>query len=245
MIWQANVDLQFIRESSSVLDRYITSYITKAEKNSTAAIWEECNNNKTLQGAIKSVALKSFKDREVGLYEVGDKLLGYHLYEFSDIITWLPAYPTKERRRRLKDHKDIKNLADNDNRIFHTCLLDDYYPNRPEELNDLCLHTVQAMYDYKTKICHVNCPKLNNNLGYLHKRAKAKVIKVPYIKPVDSESTERYCFQMLQLFKPWRCESELKGEFESYREALKYASDNNSLKSDEYNNFEIKRIKIQ
>jgi len=96
------------------------------------------------------------------LFEVGDKLLGFHLYEFSDIIAWLPAYPTKDRGRRLRDHKYLKTLNDNDTLIFHTCLLDVYDPNRPGELNDVCLHTVQAMYDYKTKICHATCHKLNN-----------------------------------------------------------------------------------
>ena len=50
LLWEANIDVQFIHESSMVLDRYITAYITKAEKNSTAALWEDCNKNRTLKG---------------------------------------------------------------------------------------------------------------------------------------------------------------------------------------------------
>jgi hypothetical protein len=50
MLWEANVDLQFIGENSYALNRYITAYITKSEKNATETIWNECSNHKTLQG---------------------------------------------------------------------------------------------------------------------------------------------------------------------------------------------------
>jgi hypothetical protein len=50
LLWEANIDIQFIAESSYALNRYITAYITKAEKNSTESIWQECSNHKTLQG---------------------------------------------------------------------------------------------------------------------------------------------------------------------------------------------------
>lgn len=33
LIWGANIDIQYIKESSTVLNRYITTYMTKSEKN--------------------------------------------------------------------------------------------------------------------------------------------------------------------------------------------------------------------
>lgn len=68
--------LQYILTISVALNNYITRYISKAEKNNTEEIWNECNNNKSLKGALKSFALKSLKNREIGVYEVTDKLLG-------------------------------------------------------------------------------------------------------------------------------------------------------------------------
>jgi hypothetical protein len=40
MVWAANKDIQYIGESRMVLNRYITTYVTKAEKNASEAIWK-------------------------------------------------------------------------------------------------------------------------------------------------------------------------------------------------------------
>ncbi len=75
-IWCGNHDLQYILTISIALDKYITAYITKAEKNNTEELWDECNDNKPLRAALKSFALKNLKNRQIGVYEVADKLLG-------------------------------------------------------------------------------------------------------------------------------------------------------------------------
>ena len=89
LIWKANVDIQFVHEKSLVLNRYISSYITKFEKNETHSIWEICNKKKSLQGALKSFAIQSLKKREIGAFEISDKLLGHSLYCKSAAIKWL------------------------------------------------------------------------------------------------------------------------------------------------------------
>lgn len=83
------MDIQYIQENSLVLNRYISSYVTKCENQSTKEIWESINNNKTLQGKLKSFALKSFKSRELGAIECADKLLGHELFRKSRIISYL------------------------------------------------------------------------------------------------------------------------------------------------------------
>jgi hypothetical protein len=37
LIWKGNMDLQYIHDKSLILNRYITSYVTKSEK---LALWE-------------------------------------------------------------------------------------------------------------------------------------------------------------------------------------------------------------
>ena len=83
------MDIQYIHEKSMVLNRYITCYVTKKEKSMIDTVWEDCNNKKTLQGALKSFALKSFQNREIGAYEVADRILGHHLYGKSDFVKYL------------------------------------------------------------------------------------------------------------------------------------------------------------
>jgi hypothetical protein len=53
------------------------------------ALWEEINQNKSLRSSLKSFALKSLKNRQIGAYEIADKLLGYSLFEKSVSIKYL------------------------------------------------------------------------------------------------------------------------------------------------------------
>ena len=249
LLWEANVDIQFIRESSYVLDRYITAYITKGEKQATQEIWDNCHQNKNLRSCLKSYALKSFKNRECGIFEVADKLLGYSLSEFSDVVKYLPALPSIERKRALKDIKSIKQLDDHDKNIYHNNMIDTYYPNRAEDLENMCLYDVVSWYEYKSGDIHANqnknLSKLKNDFGYLHKRQKPKVIKIPYIKVTDYISLERHCYQMLLLFFPWRDEKKLKTEDQSYQESFQQITHNNNLFNESrYNSFQIKKKKI-
>lgn len=89
LIWKGNMDLQYIHDKSLILNRYITSYVTKSEKLASQALWEEINQNKSLRSSLKSFALKSLKNRQIGAYEIADKLLGYPLFEKSVSIKYL------------------------------------------------------------------------------------------------------------------------------------------------------------
>jgi hypothetical protein len=89
LIWKGNMDLQYIHDKSLILNRYITSYVTKSEKLASQALWEEINQNKSLRSSLKSFALKSLKNRQIGAYEIADKLLGYSLFEKSVSFKYL------------------------------------------------------------------------------------------------------------------------------------------------------------
>ncbi len=195
-------------------------------------------------GIIKSAALNSFKQREVGIYEVADKLLGIELFQFSTAILWLNALPSKERNRRLKDLKAIKELDKDDTDIYHTNLIDDYYPKRHQDLSNFSLYKIASWFEYKNSKCHDTCYAINNCNGYLHKRGSQKVIKLPYIKPVCSKSLEKYCFQMMLCFVPFRNENELINGFTTYQEALEHAITNNLIQSDDFNAFSARKKKM-
>jgi hypothetical protein len=52
LVWKGNMDIQFIPEKSMILNRYISNYVTKAEKNATQDLWEDCNKSRTLHSAL-------------------------------------------------------------------------------------------------------------------------------------------------------------------------------------------------
>lgn len=228
LLWASNVDLQYIGETSMALDRYITSYITKAEKNATEKIWEELNSNKSLKSRLYTLGLANFKARELGIYEVCDKLNGFKMCQFSNKVKFLNVFEKKERTRSIKKMSELDKMAPESKNIFHTNTIDDYYPNRPIEIEDCCLFEYESKYDYVTKVCakdHSQCFKLQSNLGFIHRRADLKVLKLPHIKCIDEKSIEKYFHQLLMLFKPWRDEEELLGNkktfFAAYLDAEK------------------------
>ncbi len=41
MLWKANIDIQFVAESSLALAHYVSGYVTKAERSIMQDIWQE------------------------------------------------------------------------------------------------------------------------------------------------------------------------------------------------------------
>ena len=48
LLWKANIDIQFVAESSLALAHYVSGYVTKAEKSSMQEIWQEVSENKSI-----------------------------------------------------------------------------------------------------------------------------------------------------------------------------------------------------
>ena len=81
LVWEGNMDIQFIGEKSAILNWYITKYTTKAEKSHSTAAFVEVTSTKSLASRLWNVALRSLSNRECGAMEVSDTLLGISLYE--------------------------------------------------------------------------------------------------------------------------------------------------------------------
>ena len=58
-----------------------------------------------------------------------------------------------KRKRRLKDHKQLEELARSDldtDDIYIESLLETHYPQRPDRLADVCLYDFVTKYDWQT-----------------------------------------------------------------------------------------------
>ncbi|XP_074114133.1 uncharacterized protein LOC141537186 [Cotesia typhae] len=142
-VWEGNMDIQFIGEKSTILTQYVTKYATKREITKSSETINEINSTKTLPQLLWKIVFRSLTHREVGALEAADTLLGISLHgtDSETIIKWLDVRMI--RNRKLKTKVEIEELEHNDpesTEIFCPSLIDDYYPNRPKDLENLCLY---------------------------------------------------------------------------------------------------------
>ena len=52
LLWQANMDIQFVAESSLALSHYVTGYITKAEKSSMQEVWQKIGESGSIYSRL-------------------------------------------------------------------------------------------------------------------------------------------------------------------------------------------------
>ena len=95
LLWKANIDIQFVAESSLALAHYVSGYVTKAEKSSMQDLWQQISDNKSIYGRLWSFGVHSLHFRECGLYEASDLLLGDHLTEKSTTVKWIDYHCLK------------------------------------------------------------------------------------------------------------------------------------------------------
>jgi len=112
LLWRANIDIQFIAESSLALAHYVTGYVTKAEHSNMQDVWQEVTSNRRISSHPWSFGIRNFRSRECGLYEASDLLLGDHLCEKSETVKWIDASLPHKRKRRLRSHKKMVELRE-------------------------------------------------------------------------------------------------------------------------------------
>ena len=131
MLWKANMDLQYIGESSLAIAQYVTGYVTKAEKSNMQDLWQEVSAHSSVYSKLWSFGIRCLRSRECGLYEASDLLLGDHLCEKSTTIKWIDVSPSHNRKRRLRNHSklvEIREINPDSTDIFEENLVDNFYP---------------------------------------------------------------------------------------------------------------------
>ena len=131
-------------------------------------------------------------------------LLGDHLCEKSVTVKWVDVSFPHKRNHRLKKHKALEELRETDPEsedIFEENLMDTHYPNRPSDLEDVCLHDLVANYDWYGK------DKAGNRVY-----KKLTKPRLPNHKLFDCNNEcqrEDFYYSMILLFVPFRDESSL------------------------------------
>jgi hypothetical protein len=240
LLWRGNIDIQFISDINGYLDDYLTPYLTKYDIFDNNEMCQIINNSKSLHSKLKSIALLSMKKRQICIMEACHKLLGYAFYEISQNFKFLGCYLSENRKKKIKLKKDIEEIASvnpTSTDLYYQNILDTYYPNRPNEIKNMCLYDFSSIYDYKKLACdntplHRMCLILKNNKGYLHKRNKPYYLTTPFYTSYN-EYREKYFHQLIILFKPWFNENtDLLYDKKNYEESFRYYIENGIISTE-------------
>ena len=222
LLWKANIDIQYVAEKSHALAHYISTYVTKAEKSQMQDIWQEVSETKSVYSRLWSFGIRSLRLRECGLYEATDLLIGDHLTEKSTAVYWVDTSQPHKRRRRLRDYKVIKDMAENDpctKDIYEPGLLDTFYPERPKELEDVCLYDFVAKFNWSEK----------DKEGHRHYRrvGKTRIVNHKLFDPENPDQRQDYFYSLLLLFVPFRDKTTLLCNDETPEETFKWLAASN------------------
>ncbi len=167
-------------------------------------VWQEVCSNKSIYSRLWSFGFKSLRSRECGMYEAIDLLLGDHLYEKSDTVKWIDAAQPRNRKKRVKKHSELVAECEGNpynTNIFEDNLIDNFYPERPLILENVCLYDFVKLYtctgsedDGKRKYSKLNKPNIPN-----HKLDD----------PNKDGQSVNYYYSLLLLFVPFHSEDEL------------------------------------
>ncbi|XP_036140876.1 uncharacterized protein LOC118644972 [Monomorium pharaonis] len=221
--WEGNMDIQYIGEKSTLLTWYVTKYVNKPGKSELSDFDLESfknNKNKSLASVLWNFGLRSLTNRECGALEAADTLLSIALYgtDRNTTIKWLNV--NRIRQRKLKSRKEIETLNGESTDIFCPSVIDDYYPNRPQELESVSLYEFVQWYDITTiepRSNNIEYYKINNS-HYLKRRKRACLIN--HYKYNVETRPEDYFFSLLLMFKPWRNLEEIRDGCDTYAQAF-------------------------
>ena len=201
---QSNVDVQYIGHTGSRLPYYITSYITKHERCEQDWMWQDIHSaSESLGSNAMAFALKAVKSRQVGANEAADRLLGHKLFSKSRQLKFVDLQPAEQAKRVLRPVAEIEKLVKDNpesQHIFHPHWVLDIYPDRPDELDTMCLYDFRSNYDLGRTGSKTDL-KLKTLGCYIHKRTfKPFIVTHKIINPnKSSEDEEQYYHQLLKL----------------------------------------------
>jgi hypothetical protein len=147
--WGANIDVQFVGENTHILTKYITGYLTKAEKTETQGIWDALGSDMNPGARLKKLMYACNKNREVGTYETIADMMNYHLHGASIAVEWLGVGMPEKRTRAFKKFKELEKMKEDDEEIFQPNMVENHYPGRHDDLAGESIYEVAQWWRYE------------------------------------------------------------------------------------------------
>ena len=213
------MDIQYIGDSGMVISIYVSGYTTKAERSHLQDQFEHITNNKSVASNLVSLVRSTLSSKEQGPHECHDSVAGDPLYGKSVTVQYVDVSMPHKCSRRIKTLKELEKMDPDSEEIFMPNLLSTHYPQRPEELEDVCLHDFVANYDWQSK------DKAGNRK--YRKLTKPRLVNHKEFDPNKADKMDDYYYSLILLFVPFRDENSLLKENETPKEAFHRLLDDN------------------
>ena len=238
MLLKANMNIQFVTGVYAMLT-YLTSYLCKPEHTMSELMKKASKEayGKDIRGKMHSIGNVFITKREVSTHEAVKRVLSLPMRHSNIDVIFVPTGLKKNRTRMLKPQSILEVMNHDDTNVYASSILDKY-ENRPNELEDMCLADFASNYvskkadlqvepeDIKSYTAPVsgidelqpstNIIVLKKDLGEMKKRSRPCVIR--FHKVSKLKSSEEFYLRLLQLYMPWRNESELKEDNQNYED---------------------------
>ena len=236
---KSNMNIQFVTGIYAMLT-YLTSYLCKPEHTMSELMKKASKEayGKDIRGKMHSIGNVFLTKREVSTHEAIKRVLSLPLRHSNIDVLYVPTGLKKNRTRMLKHLSVLEKMHTDDTNVFASNIVDKY-ENRPDELQSLCLADFASNYVSKTSTDtkveaddiksytvpvsstddvepNPNIIVLKNKLGAMRKRSRPCVIR--FHKVSKLKCPEGYYLRLLQLYMPWRNESELKQDNQNYED---------------------------
>ncbi|KAK7940387.1 hypothetical protein WMY93_003713 [Mugilogobius chulae] len=218
--WEANIDIQYITDGYAVA-AYIATYISKSEREVGSLLGnaqrEALQGNESAKDAMKTMGTIYLHNREVSAQEAAYRVTGMHLKDCSRSVDFIP---TGNNIVRLT--KPIKQLETSSSEDIWMKNIIDRYINRPNDsiFNDMCIAVFVS--DYRILYTGQTSTRpilLQNSFGAITKRVNTPPAIIRYARFSQAQQPELFHQSILQLFLPYRAESDLKPlQYRSFEE---------------------------
>ena len=236
-LWKANMDVQFCVDTYQCIN-YLLNYVVKTEKGMSELMVRVKENykDKSVREQMNEMTKVFTGKREVSIQEAAYRVLSLPLYYKSKKVVFISPHLEEKRDRVPKSVMEISKMEDEEEDIYETSI-HDRYEARPKKLESMCLADFATWYELATEngaSGRENYIELNDGLGYMRKRKEKALMRSHFGK----RGTEEYFQGQLKLFFPYRKESDLLGECESYAEQYAKVIDTIETNSERYNVFQ-------
>ncbi|PHT96220.1 hypothetical protein BC332_34854 [Capsicum chinense] len=214
------MDLQYVGDKAAIIGKYISKYQTKAETSHMTDVFDSIASVEDVNRSLWNYGLRSLANRECGAFEAADTLMSIPLYGTDPDTTFKWVDTSIQRSRRVKPKKEIEKMDPNDVDVFCPSIIDTHYPNRPCEMNDVCLYDYAKYWDIvKSRPIREPLPTFYSyGQKYVRKRKRPHIIQHYRCDP--KQKPEQYFYSLLLLFKPWLTIGALRGQHDTYTEAF-------------------------
>ena len=245
-LMKSNMNLQYVTGMYGVI-KYLTSYMCKPERTMSELMKKASKEatNKGVQDKLRAIGNVFTTKREVSTDEAIVRALSLPMRSSKINVEFIVTGLKENRTRALKSPEILKDMHPDDPNIYALNILDKYAnrPDHPLTMNYMCLADFATNYvhhkayepeidsddirQYTTAVssCDIELDDSNskseiitlkNEMGKMRKRSRPCVMR--YHKVSKLKDPELYYMILLQLYLPWRVESDLKGTSSSYQE---------------------------